>query len=90
MLFTYYEILKKKKVEKFVDHKGHCRPRCRRTTVILSIFDDAHKFELFSVHDDKHTERVLYYYIFNTGRQGICMCLFLYVVHLLYHEIGLK
>lgn len=44
----------------------------------------------FSVHNDKHIDRVLYYYLFNIGQWDLYMCLFLYLVHLLYHEVGLK
>lgn len=64
---------KKKRLKKFVDHKEHCRPMCRHTLFILSILM-MHINWAFSVHDDKHNERVLYYYLFNMGQQGICMC----------------
>lgn len=38
----------------------------------------------------KHIDRVLYYYLFNIGQWDLYVCLFLYLVHLLYHEVGLK
>lgn len=58
-------------------------------TVLLSILM-MHMNWAFSVHNDKHIDRVLYYYLFNTGQRDLYMCLFLYLVHLLYHEVGLK
>lgn len=58
-------------------------------TVILSILM-MHTNWAFSVHNDKHIDRVLYYYLFNTEQWDLYVCLFLYLVHLLYHEVGLK
>lgn len=58
-------------------------------TVILSILM-MHMNWAFSVHNDKHIDRVLYYYLFNIGQWDLYVCLFLYLVHLLYHEVGLK
>lgn len=57
--------------------------------VILSILM-MHMNWAFSVHNDKHIDRVLYYYLFNIGQWDLYVCLFLYLVHLLYHEVGLK
>lgn len=58
-------------------------------TVVLSILT-MHTNWAFPVHNDKHIDRVLYYYLFNIGQRDLYVCLFLYLVHLLYHEVGLK
>lgn len=45
-------------------------------TVILSIFMMHINWAFFSVHNDKHIDRVLYYNLFNIGQWDLYVCLF--------------
>lgn len=59
--------------------------------MLAYIFDDAHKLSFFSVHDGKHIERESFIIIYSIWDNKAYVCVFfLYLVHLLYHEIGLN
>lgn len=53
-------------------------------------FDDAHKLSFFSTQQQTHGESPLLLSIQYGTKRRMYVCWFLYLVHLLYHEIGLK
>lgn len=80
---------KRKTLKKFIDPQRTMQAYVSAYTVILSILM-THINRAFSVHDDKHRESPLLLPIQYGTMRHMYVCLFLYLVHLLYHEVGLK